>query len=169
MNHDGIDCSKCSFGKFREDFFNQNCQKCDNKGYYKNPKKEEEFDNCRSNECDNEKVHLSIKINPYCLKSTTLAKQAITKNIKFLLVVFSLITIIHFFSITLKQYKINFKKKRQVKEIDDLLETEEREIFYVYLQGRNIYYDPWYLQLDHSKEFESFVSRREYFPIIRVF
>ena len=45
---------------------------------------------------------------------------------------------------------------------------DDREIIVLPMLGRNIYWDPWHLEVDLSREFKSFIPRSELVGLIRV-
>lgn len=165
----GITCTKCKFGTYRDDLISNSCEECNHEGYFEKwSPDDKEVKSCESGECDKEKVHLSREINPHCLKSSTLAIHFLAQRRIIFFEIYLIGLIVHLIFHFLKKIKIEKNILKSEKTIDEMEQVHDRELLYVYLQGRNIHYDPWYLQLDLSREFKTFVTTSDYLSIIRV-
>ena len=182
----GTDCQPCAMGHFKWDLLEQTCSPCEFHGL--NSAIYLQQNNCEQFKCNPKTVELNKNINPYCLPTATLFTQSIAINRWGYIVVYTVvISIFVLFEIrgsplfsfsgrarkrALKRAKRSNDRSRKsqsmVSDESEMTFDYEKDIYFISLQGRNTHDDPWFLDLDISKEFKCIFSKMDYFNLTRV-
>lgn len=153
----------CFPGKIKYDIIVSQCDNCDisPQNYLKYTQK----NNCDAYECDSSSIELKSPFNKYCLQTLSLFSYILVEyRVFFLLFIIIIYTIFIFFEV----YRASKKNKAKIEEVE-FDETELRkEMIFMSLQGKNTHDNCWFLDLDIPKEFNSFLSTRDYFTLSRV-
>jgi len=130
---------------------------------------------CRDYKCS-KLTQIMININPYCMSNRDIFVAYIVNNyLKFLItfcVILFIFTICQARAFGYKFCKQKIKGNRIDKRNSRSIMFEDitsREIIFISLQGKNTHLNPWYLDLDTSSDFKSFVKKRDHFTLTRVY
>lgn len=170
--HEGILCNKCPKGTQKNSMFDRHCQICDSfsnvrsgEDYYSGTRIYETENNCKDFQCNPELIELNVSINPYCLSSYIVFSTLLLNNIQIFGWVLLAVYLTFLICFINRRYNPKMQVKRQ-KEFPKEYYTQEYCIFP--FQGRNTPQDPWFLELEISKDYKTrLIDRQEYMEIIR--
>lgn len=112
-------------------------------------------------------------INENCVKTVDLINSWLSKNLNKILLIYLIVLLLGilcnsgYLSVVLSKIRGKLKRSSPKNNFIESIEIK-RDILFLPLQGENLSTSPWFLDLDISKDFQSFFDKRDYFILGRV-
>jgi hypothetical protein len=132
------------------------------------------FNDCSDYQCSPQ-IQLQQTTNHFCMNNKDLFSSIAASKYLTLISIYVFLLIL-FAICQAKQFGDQFRKKdsglekisQKDKSSISLEESTSRDILFISLQGKNTHSNPWFLDLDTSSDFKTFVKKRDHFTLTRV-